>query len=86
MFGRKLTDRLIKLRQTVSVIFDKNPQFKGASYRQIPYASPAECTLFALDSIIIGSADFSNEIKTEIESYFANIDSKPPSIFLLDGK
>lgn len=86
MLGRKLTDRLIKLRHAVSVIFDKNPQFKGASYRQIPYAFPAECTLFEIDSIIIGSVDFSNEIKTEIESYFANTDSKPPSIFMLYGK
>jgi len=86
MLGRKLADRLIHLGLNVSVIFDKNPKFKGKIYSQIPYAFPAECTSFNLDKIIIGSVDFSDEMKMEIETHFTSTDSSPPSIIILDGK
>ena len=86
MFGRKLVDRLILLGLNVSVIFDKNPKFNGTSYRNIPYAISTKCTSFNLDKIVIGSVDFSDEMKDEIESHFTNTNSKPPSIVFLGGK
>jgi glycosyltransferase involved in cell wall biosynthesis len=80
MYGRKLIDALLLEKIRPSVIFDSYALNADRSYKNIPIVNSEKILEFNVNTFVIGSVDFHQEIEKRIKLCFANAGKTPPML------
>ncbi|MBK1878218.1 glycosyltransferase family 4 protein [Pelagicoccus mobilis] len=79
-FGRSLADSCLDSKIQIFCIVDSDTSKSGQKYMGIPIQAPQDLESLLPEQILIGSADFANDIISQIKELYRSFDTPLPKI------